>query len=53
MAVACERELLAGILDTTLPVVCVALKVGQDACSDSDVQISELEQRLNNALKED
>ena len=52
LAVACERELLAGVLDTEMPVVGVNIRVGPKACRDCDVQISDLEQRLNYALKE-
>lgn len=50
-AVACERELLAGILDSGQPVVGVMLQVGAKPCSDSDVKVPELERRLNNCLK--
>lgn len=52
IAVACERELVAGIMDTYLPVVGVVLKAGPQPCTDSDVVISELEERLNSAVKE-
>jgi len=52
VAVACERELLAGIMDTALPVVGVVLQVGPKACTDSDVKISDFEERINFAVKE-
>lgn len=52
IAVACERELLAGIMDTPLPVVGVVLQVGPTACTNSDVKIPEFEERMNCAVKE-
>jgi len=52
IAVACERELLAGILDTVLPVVGIMLRVGEKACVNSDVDVKELDRRLNSILKE-
>lgn len=52
VAVACERELVAGILDASLPVVAVILMPGPQPCSDSNVNINELEERLKCAVKE-
>lgn len=47
VAVACERELLAGIMDTRLPVVGVMIKTGAQPCTDSDVAIPDFEERIN------
>lgn len=53
MAVACQRELLAGILDTRIPVVGVPLESGGRPCTDSDLEVANFKERIDNALKEE
>ena len=52
VAVACERELLAGIIDARLPVVGIAITPGPRPCADSDVSIAELRQPLKRIIEE-
>lgn len=52
VAIACERELLAGILDTPLPVLGVIVQQGPQPCVDSDLKVVDFEERLNCVLKE-
>lgn len=53
LAVACQRELLAGIMDTRIPVVGVLLESGERPCIDSDLRMANFEERIDNALKEE
>ncbi len=53
VAVACQRELLAGILDTRIPVVGVLLEPGTKPCTDSGVQVPMLTERIDNVIKEE
>lgn len=53
VAVACEREILAGILDTTIPVVGVMIKQGLKPCTDSDLAVDEFNKHVNCIVKED
>lgn len=53
VAVACQRELLAGILDTRIPVVGVEIQPGPRPCTDSDLTITDFSRRIDFAIKEE
>lgn len=47
VAVACQREILAGIADSPVPVVAVPLRAGSSPCRNSKVNAAELDWRLS------
>lgn len=53
VAVACQRELLAGILDTRIPVVGVVVEPGPKPCTDCDLTLANFAERINRVIKEE
>jgi hypothetical protein len=47
VAVACQREILAGVADSPVPVVAVSLCTGSSPCRNSKVNAAELDWRLS------